>query len=51
MTDRGKKTCAIDIGRDMSQVKQLGLAFYSMRLASIFHHEGFISNQIYNLLK
>jgi hypothetical protein len=29
----------------------LGLAFYSMRLSSIFHHEGFIANQIYNVLK
>jgi hypothetical protein len=50
MSDRGKKTCAINT-KAITQAQSLGLALYSMRLSSIFHHEGFIANQIYNSLK
>jgi len=52
MQNRTKKNCAINLqGIQDSEVSMLGLAFYSMRLSSIFQHEGFIANQIYNSIR
>jgi hypothetical protein len=51
MGDRTKKECFINLSQGISQAQMLGLAYYSMRLSSIFHHEGFIANQIYNSLR
>lgn len=52
MQNRAKKNCAINLqGIQDSEVSMLGLAFYSMRLSSIFQHEGFIANQIYNSIR
>lgn len=45
MQNRTKKNCTINLqGIQDSEVSMLGLAFYSMRLSSIFQHEGFIAN-------
>ena len=45
MENRGKKNCVINLASKLdNDVAMLGLAFYSMRLSSIFQHEGFIAN-------